>query len=92
MLNIGSRSSPSVINLVLIVIVIFAVADYVLVSLDNQDWSWFSHRFVETLNEVSVQGRGNTIHLDQGSNHFSALATIMYEILSHQILYDSLSR
>ena len=91
MLNIGSRSNPSVLNLVLIVIVIIAVVNYVLISLDKEDWVWFSNRFAETPNAVIVHCYGKTIHLDRGSNHFSALVEIMNETMSGQKRYDSLS-
>ena len=91
MLNIGSRSSPSVLNLVLIVIVISAAVDYVLISLDTQDWIWFSNRFAETPNRVIVQCYGKSINLDRGSNHFSALTEILNEIISGQKRYDPLS-
>jgi len=91
MLNIGSRSSPSVLNLVLIVTVIIAVVDYVLISLDSDDWSWFSNRFAETPNAVIVHCYGKSINLDRSSNHFSAMSEIMNEIMSGQKRYDSLS-
>lgn len=91
MLNIGSRSSPSVLNLVLIVIVIIAAVDYVLISLDTQDWIWFSNRFTETPNRVIVHCYGKSIPLDRGSNHFSVLTGIMNEIMSGQKRYDPLS-
>jgi hypothetical protein len=91
MLNIGSRSSPSVLNLVLIVIVIIAVADYVFISLDTDDWIWSMNRFAETPNRVIVHCYGKSINLDWGSNHLSTLAEIMNEIMSGQKRYDPLS-
>jgi len=73
------------------VIVISAAVDYVLISLDTQDWIWFSNRFAETPNRVIVQCYGKSINLDRGSNHFSALAEILNEIISGQKRYDPLS-
>lgn len=84
MLNIGSRSNPSVLNLVLIVIVIIAVANYVLISLDTENWVGFLNRFADSPNAVIVHCYGKTMKLDRGSDHFSALAEIMHEIMSGQ--------
>lgn len=91
MLNIGSRSNPSVLNLVLIVIVIIAAADYMLFSLDTEDWSWFSNRFAETPQRVIVHCYGRSINIERSSSHFSALAEMMNKIMSGQKHYNPLS-
>jgi len=91
MIHVGSRSNPSVLRLVLIVITVMVVVVYTMISLATGDWLWFSQEFSETPRAVAVHCHGETINFDPGSYHFKALNDIMNKVMSGRKNWDSLT-
>lgn len=91
MIHTGSRNEPSIRNLLAIVVVILLVAIYAIVSIATGDWLWFSGKFAETPNAILVHCYGETLEIEPGSYHFSALTDIVNEMLSGRKRWDSLS-
>jgi len=91
MIHVGSRSDPSVIKLVITVVLVLVVIIYVILSLGTGDWMWWNPKFSETPNAMAVQCYGNTINIDPGSFHFSALTKFVNEDLSGRKRWDQLS-
>lgn len=91
MIHVGSRSDPSVKRLVLIVVAFVSVSIYSIISIATGDWLWFSQNFAETPRSVVVYCFGETIEINPGSYHFSALTEIANKQLSGKKRWDSLS-
>lgn len=91
MLNVGSRSDPSVTRLVLTVVAVISIAVYSMISLATGDWLWFTQKFSETPNSIVVYCFGETIEFDPGSYHFKALTDIANEQMSGRKRWDPLS-
>ncbi len=91
MLYAGSRSNPSVLGLVLIVIGVVVVVVYSMVAFATGDWLWFTQKFEETPRAVVVHCYGETIKFDPGVYHFNALTKIMNEAMSGRKNWDSLT-
>ena len=91
MLHVGSRSDPSVLRLVVIVIGVLLTVVYTMISLATSDWLWFSQEFSETPRAVVVHCHGETVNFDPGSYHFKALTELMNKSLSGRKNWDSLT-
>jgi hypothetical protein len=91
MLNIGSRSDPSIKRLVLTVVTVLSIAVYSVISLATGDWLWFTQKFSETPNSIVVYCFGETIEIEPGSYHFQALTDLANEQMSGRKRWDPLS-
>lgn len=91
MQQIGSRSKPSVLNLIIIVVVILVVVSYTMISLATGDFFWFNPKFSETPNALVVNCYGENISIDPGSYNFSGLTKVINDSLSGKKRWDSLS-
>ena len=88
MQNIGTRSEPSILRLVVIVIVALAIVVYMLISFATGDFLWFSNVFRETPNAIVLHCYGETIDIDPGSFHFSKFKDIMNESMTGRKRWD----
>jgi hypothetical protein len=75
----------------LTVVAVLSIAVYSVISIATGDWLWFNQKFSETPNSIVVYCFGETIELEPGSYHFSALADIANEQMSGRKRWDSLS-
>lgn len=91
MIHVGSRSDPSIMKLVIIVVLVLIVVVYVVLSLGTGDWMWWNPRFSETPYALVVQCYGDTINIDPGNFHFSAITKIVNQELSGKKNWDQLS-
>ena len=91
MINVGSRSDPSIIKLVTTVVLVVVIIIYVIISLSTGDWLWWNPKFSETPHAMMVQCYGDTITIDPGSYHFGALTKIVDQDLSGRKRWDQLS-
>lgn len=91
MLEVGSRSNPSIKSLVIVVLAVMIFSVYTIISLATGDWLWFSQKFSETPRAIVIHCYGKRIDLDPGTFHFSALADLMNEIMSGRKRWDSLT-
>jgi hypothetical protein len=91
MLHVGSRSDPSIKNLVLIVVAVLSIAVYSIISIATGDLFWFSQKFSETPRSIVVHCFGETVELEPGSYHFKALTDIANDQISGRKRWDPLS-
>lgn len=91
MQHIGTRSEPSVLKLIIIVVVAIAVVIYAIISFSTGDFLWFSNSFRETPNAIVLHCYGETMDIDPGSFHFSKLKEIMNESMSGRKRWDPLT-
>lgn len=91
MLPVGTRHTPSILGLILVVIPTMVIAFYVIVSLTTGDWLWFNPAFAETPRAIFVHCYGKTIEIEPGSYHFGAVTKIVNKALSGRKRWDSLS-
>ncbi|HEX9617178.1 MAG TPA: hypothetical protein VGA03_07150 [Anaerolineales bacterium] len=91
MLHVGSRSDPSIKNLVFTVVTVLTIAVYSIISIATGDWFWFSQKFSETPHTVVVYCFGESVEFEPGSYHFKALTEIVNEQMSGRKRWDSLS-
>jgi hypothetical protein len=78
-------------RLVLIVVAVLSITVYSIISIATGDWFWFTQKFSETPNSIVVYCFGETVELEPGSYHFSALSDIANEQMSGRKRWDSLS-
>lgn len=88
MQNIGTRSEPSILRLIIIVILAIGVVVYALISFATGDFLWFSNTFRETPNAIVLHCYGETIDIDPGSFHFSKFKEIMNESMTGRKRWD----
>lgn len=91
MLHVGSRSDPSLKNLVLIVVVVLVAAFYLMTSLGTGDWLWFNPNFSEVPQAIVVHCYGEDVDINPGSPYFNTLTEIVNESLSGKKRWDPLS-
>lgn len=91
MQHIGERKDPSVWTLVIIVVIALVLIVYGIISIATGDFLWFSSAFRETPTAVVLHCRGESVSFDQGSFHFSKLASIMNDTMSGRKRWDPLT-
>lgn len=91
MLYVGSRSDPSIKNLVVIVVLVLAAAFYMMTSFGTGDWLWFNPNFSEIPQAIVVHCYGDDVEITPGSPYFNPLTTIVNENLSGKKRWDPLS-
>ena len=91
MQQVGGRSNPSILNLIIIVIPVVAVVVYLMIAFATGDWLWFSANFRETPNAIVLHCYGETTNLDPASFEYSKLKQIMNESMSGRKRWDSLT-
>ncbi|HLE15122.1 MAG TPA: hypothetical protein VI776_10260 [Anaerolineales bacterium] len=89
--TVGSRSEPSLLKFLFIMVIVVAGLIYFFVSMGTGDWLWFSKNFAETPSTMVVYCYGETVQIEPGSGHFLALSEIMKSTLSGEKRWDSLS-
>jgi hypothetical protein len=88
---VGTRKSPSILSLLLIVVITITVITYVMISLGTGDFMWWNKRFSENPSAVVVHCYGETIDISPGSYHFGAITDVVNKTLSGRKRWDSLS-
>jgi len=91
MQHIGTRKSPSILSLILIVVIFLIIIGYLVISFGTGDFLWWNPKFSENPSAVVLHCYGQTININPGSYHFGALTDIVNESLSGRKRWDSLS-
>lgn len=91
MIHVGSRSDPSIKNLVLIVVLVLVAAFYLMTAFGTGDWLWFKSRFSEQPNAVIVYCYGEEIPIEPASFHFEKIVGLVNEELSGKKRWDPLT-
>lgn len=91
MLHVGTRSEPSIKNLLIIVVLVVAATFYLILSFSTGDWQWWNPRFDQTPSAIVVHCYGESISIEPGSLHFSALTKVVNQSISGQKRWDSLT-
>lgn len=91
MQHIGTRKSPSIMSLLLIVVISIIVVAYLMISFATGDFLWWNSRFSEKPSALVVHCYGETININPGNYHFGALTEVVNNSLSGRKRWDSLS-
>ena len=91
MQHVGTRKSPSVLSLLLIVVIILVGIAYLMISFSTGDFMWWNPKFTEKPAAVVVHCYGDSLNISPGSYHFGALTEVVNDSLSGRKRWDSLS-